>query len=119
MMGVTLGIYEKALPPRLGWPEMLAIARDSRFDYVEMSVDESDQRQARLLWSAAERADFRRAVADSGIRVPSMCLSGHRKYPFGSADPAIRASAHDMMARAIDLAVDTGIRTIQLAGYDV
>ena len=48
-----------------------------------------------------------------------MCLSGHRRYPFGSHDPAIRDEARRVMEKAIQLAVDCGIRTIQLAGYDV
>lgn len=70
-------------------------------------------------WSKAERLDLVRACIDTGITVPSMCLSGHRRYPFGSHDPAIREEAHRLMEKAIQLAVDCGIRTIQLAGYDV
>ncbi|NLJ47622.1 MAG: L-ribulose-5-phosphate 3-epimerase, partial [Treponema sp.] len=62
---------------------------------------------------------FREAVADSGLRVPSMCLSGHRRFPLGSSDSKARERARDILARAVDLAADTGIRTIQLAGYDV
>jgi L-ribulose-5-phosphate 3-epimerase len=115
----VIGIYEKALPPGLSWPRMLETARGAGYDYVEMSIDESEPRLARLSWNAAERAEFRNAVADSGSRVPSVCLSGHRKYPFGSADPATRLRARDIMESAIGLAVDCGLRTIQLAGYDV
>jgi len=51
--------------------------------------------------------------------VRSICLSGHRRFPFGSHDAATRERARDIMRGAIDLAADTGIRTIQLAGYDV
>jgi len=114
-----LGIYEKALPAGLDWPGLLDAARRTEFDYVEMSVDETDERIARLRWSAGERAAFRRAVADTGMPVLSMCLSGHRRFPLGSADPAVRERARGIMRDAIDLAIDTGIRTIQLAGYDV
>ena len=114
-----IGIYEKALPPGLDWPAMLAMAKEAGYDYVELSVDETDDRLARLDWSASRRADFREAVASSGIRVPSMCLSGHRRYPLGSADPAVRENARRIMRTAVDLAADVGIRTIQLAGYDV
>lgn len=115
----TIGIYEKALPPCGGWPERLEAAAAAGYDFVEMSVDESDARLARLDWRAAERAAFRAAVADAGLPVPSMCLSGHRRFPLGSADAALRARGREMMAKAIDLAVDLGVRTIQLAGYDV
>jgi L-ribulose-5-phosphate 3-epimerase len=115
----VIGIYEKALPPGFSWPRMLETAKGAGYDCVEMSIDESEARLARLSWTAAERAGFRNAVADSGSRVPSLCLSGHRKYPLGSADPATRQRARDIMESAIGLAVDCGLRTIQLAGYDV
>lgn len=115
----VLGIYEKALPAGLNWPGLLDAAKRAGYDYVEMSVDESDARLARLEWSTIEKAAFRSAVAESGMPVRSMCLSGHRRFPLGSADPAIRERAREIMVRAIDLAAETDIRTIQLAGYDV
>ena len=117
--GNPLGIYEKALPKGLSWMARLSLARALGFDFVEMSVDESDERLARLDWSTAERASLRAAIAETGVTVPSMCLSGHRRFPFGSHDPALRARAREIMRKAIDLSVDTGLRTIQLAGYDV
>lgn len=116
---IKLGIYEKALPHALGWSERLAAARMLGFDFVEMSIDETDERLARLRWNATERKDFRNAAADTGVGVPSMCLSGHRRFPLGSRDPAVRARADGIMHDAILLAADLGIRTIQLAGYDV
>jgi len=115
----VLGIYEKALPAGLDWPGMLRTAREAGYDFVEMSIDESEARLARLDWSARERAAFRAAVAEAGARVPSICLSGHRRFPLGSADGAVRERGRDIMRKAIDLAVDLGIRTLQLAGYDV
>ncbi|MGD0642640.1 MAG: L-ribulose-5-phosphate 3-epimerase [Roseiarcus sp.] len=114
-----IGIYEKALPIGLDWRQRLAMAESLGFDFVEMSIDESDRRLARLDWSKAERCDFRDAVADSRLTVPSICLSAHRRFPFGSADPAVRARAKEIMLKAIDLAQATGVRTLQLAGYDV
>ena len=62
-----------------------------------MSIDETDERLARLDWSEAERASLRAAVAETGVTVPSMCLSGHRRFPFGSRDPAIRSKAREIM----------------------
>jgi hexulose-6-phosphate isomerase len=116
---LKLGIYEKALPADLDWPARLAAAGALGFSFVEMSVDETDGRLARLSWNREERRAFRNAVADSGLTVPSMCLSGHRRFPLGSRDPAVRAKADAILRDAILLAVDTGIRTVQLAGYDV
>lgn len=114
-----VGIYEKALPARFDWPERFAAARSVGFDYVEMSIDETDDRMARLDWSRQQRRDLRCAAEDTGMRVPSICLSAHRRFPFGSADPALRGRAALVMSKAIDLARDIGVRTIQLAGYDV
>lgn len=114
-----LGLYEKALPAAWDWPRRLAAAGELGFDFVEMSVDETDARLARLDWSRAERRAFRAAVEDSGLTVPSICLSAHRRFPLGSGDPAIRDAARAIMEKAIGFAVDTGVRTLQLAGYDV
>ena len=116
---VKIGLYEKALPKGLNWQQRLAAAEKLGFDFVEISVDESDERLARLDWSVNERREFVNAVLQSPLTVPSMCLSGHRRFPFGSRDPKIRSRAMEVMEKAIGLAVDTGIRTIQLAGYDV
>lgn len=114
-----LGLYEKALPKGLSWMARLALAQALGFAFVEMSIDETDTRLARLDWSTGERAALRGAVAETGVRVPSICLSAHRRFPFGSHDPALRAQAREIMHKAIALAGDLGVRVIQLAGYDV
>lgn len=114
-----LGLYEKALPSDLAWEEKLACARACGFDYLEMSVDESDERQARLDWTATKRSALRQAVANTGVPIGSLCLSGHRKWPFGATDPKARAHALEMMDKALELSCDLGLHIIQLAGYDV
>jgi L-ribulose-5-phosphate 3-epimerase len=114
-----VGIYEKALPRDLGWPERFGAARDAGYDFLEISVDETPERMARLDWTLAQRLAFFKASREAGVAVPSMCLSGHRKIPFGSADADLRAQAAEFMHKAIAFASDTGIRVIQLAGYDV
>jgi predicted hexulose-6-phosphate isomerase len=113
-----LGLYEKALPPTLSYFEKLTEAGSAGFDYLELSIDESEEKLARLRWSSAERKVLRDAMAETGIPLASMCLSGHRKYPLGSVDPQIRERGMEIMAGAIDLAFDLGLRIIQLAGYD-
>ncbi|WP_127957322.1 L-ribulose-5-phosphate 3-epimerase [Serratia microhaemolytica] len=116
---VPLGIYEKALPAGEDWLARLELARELGFDFVEMSIDESDERLARLAWSGEQRLALVKAVTCSGVRVPSMCLSAHRRFPLGSEDDAIRQQGLKIMQQAILLAQDVGIRVIQLAGYDV
>jgi len=116
---LPIGIYEKALPYSGTWRERLAMAHEAGFDFVEMSVDETDERLARLDWSASERAELRAAVAGTGVPIITMCLSGHRKWALGSASPEIRQRGLEIMRKAVDFCADTGIRTIQLAGYYV
>lgn len=119
MRPVRLGVYEKALPTALAWPERLALARRLGFDYLELSVDESEGRLARLDAGCAERRAIRDAVAATGVPVQSLCLSAHRRYALGSADPATRTRAHEVFLRAVELAYELGVRTVQLAGYYV
>ena len=114
-----LGMYEKAVPAELTWIERLEVARESGFDYVEISIDESDARLSRLDWTPAERRQLVRNMETTGTLVRSMCLSAHRKYPLGASDPATVARSLDIMKKALDLACDLDVRTIQLAGYDV
>ena len=114
-----LGIYEKALPPSLSWAERLTAARELGFDFVEISIDESDERLARLNMPPSQRELLHRAIETSGIPLQSMCLSGHRRFPYGSADPETRRRAAEIMEQAIRFAHEFGIRVIQLAGYDV
>ncbi|QCR34743.1 L-ribulose-5-phosphate 3-epimerase [Nissabacter sp. SGAir0207] len=116
---VPLGIYEKALPGGEDWRARLQLAAELGFDFVEMSVDESDRRLARLSWTPAERLALVKAIADTGVRVPSLCLSAHRRFPLGAEQDAVRSQGLEILRQAIRLAQDVGIRVIQLAGYDV
>ena len=118
-MQYALGLYEKAMPANLGWEEMLLSAKEAGFDHLEISIDEGDARLARLQWSARQREDLCGLMYKTGMPIKTMCLSGHRKYPLGSHDPATRARSMDIMRSALDLASDLGIRIVQLAGYDV
>ena len=114
-----LGLYEKSMPSTLTWREKLTAAKKADFDYVEMSIDETDEKLARLHMSAEEKEEIRAAMRETGVMFGSICLSGHRKYPLGDPDPAKQARSMEIMADAVKLAAELGIRTIQLAGYDV
>ena len=84
-----LGLYEKSMPSTLTWVEKLTIAKKSGFDYLEISIDESDAKLARL------------------------------DQPTDEIKEAIQKTGVPIMKKAIDFAADLGIRIIQLAGYDV
>ena len=120
MLGNHLfGIYEKAFCTDDPWKVRLEKVKTLGFDYLEISIDESDLRLSRLDWDSGEVEALRRQCYDAGVGIQSMCLSAHRRFPFGSADPAVRKRAHEILEKALDLATGLGIRVIQLAGYDV
>lgn len=114
-----LGIYEKALPKSISWKERLVLAKDLGFDFIEMSIDESDDRLRRLDWNDEQKQEVKDAINETGVGILSICLSGHRRFPFGSISTKNREKALTIMQKAINLAYELGIRNIQLAGYDV
>lgn len=119
MKAYSIGLYEKAMPKDMTWKEKLECAKECGYDFVEISIDETDEKLARLEWNAAEQLELIHLMKETGIPIRSMCLSGHRKYPLGSSDPKIRRRGMEIMEKAILLADALGIRIIQLAGYDV
>ena len=114
----TLGLYEKAMPNDLTIFEKLKAAKSAGFDFMEISIDETDEKLLRLEWSDKEKQSVINDMFNAGIRIETMCLSGHRKYPLGSEDIEIRTCGVEIMRQAIDLAACVGIRIIQIAGYD-
>ena len=114
-----VGLYEKAMPAEWSWPQRMAAAAEAGYDYVEICVDESDARLARLHWSSAACAEVRRATSDAGLRSLTLCLSAHRKYPLGSHSPDTRRRSFDIMRRGLDLAAALDAKIILMEGYDV
>ncbi len=119
MADYVLGLYEKSMPNRLSIREKLEAAGRGGYDFLELSIDESDEKLARLQWTVPERLQILRDMADTGIPVRSICLSGHRRYPLGHPDAEVRKKSLKIMEDAIQLAADIGVRIIQIAGYDV
>lgn len=114
-----IGLYEKAMPNTLTWREKLQCAKENNFDFLEVSIDETDEKLKRLDMTKEERWALCDVMYEVGIPIRTMCLSGHRKYPLGSLDETTRNRGMRIMEKAIELADDLGIRIIQLAGYDV
>ena len=86
---ILLGIYEKAFPTSFGWEERCRIASRIGYDFIELSVDESDERLERLDWNDFDCENLRRMQNTYNIKISTMCLSALRRYPMGSSDPAI------------------------------
>ena len=106
------------MPNSLSLSDKLKAAQKAGFDAVEISIDETDEKLERLKMPISGRKEIASFRAD-GIGFDSMCLSGQRKYPMGSNDPDTLKRSLEIINDAIHFAYDTGIRIIQLAGYDV
>lgn len=119
MDSLTIGIYEKALPPTDNWSKLFDMAKQAGYDFVEIAIDESDERLGRLKWDKRTRHHFHQSAVDAGVGLNSIVLSAHRRFPMGSDDTNTRQRAIDILYQAVDFAVETGFRMIQLAGYYV
>ncbi len=110
-----LGLYEKSMPSTLTWNEKFQEAKNAGFDYVEISIDETDAKLARLEYSDEQILQIVEEGRAIGMYIGSICLSGHRKYPLGGDD----SRSMEIMEKALRFAKIAGIPVIQLAGYDV
>ncbi len=113
-----MGLYEKALPANLSWDERLKVAKEAGYDFIEISVDETDERLARMRWNDEQRAELNAAMTKHCLPVLTMCLSGNRRFPIGSEDKTTRETGIQLIKDAIDFSICFGIRIVQLAGYD-
>ncbi len=60
MRDCLLGQYEKSMPHAMSLREKLALSRRCGFDYLEISVDETDEKLSR--WTGAGKNGARCAV---------------------------------------------------------
>jgi len=115
---IKVGLYEKALPKNLSWEERLNQTRKTGFDFLEISIDDTDERLARLLWTPAEISAIKDLVEKTGLKIQSLSLSAHRRFPLGSKSTETRNRSLDIFKRSIDLAVELNARTILLGGAE-
>lgn len=113
-----IGIYEKAINDRFDWDDKLAIAKAAGFDFIEISIDESQHRIDRLNWSNQKIYALLQLCWKHQMFFNSLCLSANRKFPLGSKDLQIQQQGLTLIYKAIVFAKKLGIRIIQLAGYD-
>ena len=69
-----LGLYEKSMPGFLSLPQKLEQTKAAGFDYMELSVDETAEKLARLEWDAGQCRELMDAICASGVpTTPSVC----------------------------------------------
>jgi predicted hexulose-6-phosphate isomerase len=115
---LKVGLYEKALPKTLTWEKRLVLTRKTGFDFLEMSIDDTDERIARLDWTPEEKKIISKLIDRTGVRIQSLSLSAHRRFPLGNESPKTREIALDIFKKSIDLAVELGIRYLLIGGAE-
>lgn len=113
-----LGLYEKALPVDLTWDDRLKTAKQAGYDFIEISIDETDERMSRVKWPAVKKDALISAIRRQNMPILTMCLSGNRRYPIGSENEKTRSLGIQLIKDSVDFSMDIGIRIIQMAGYD-
>ena len=102
MKNYYLGLYEKSMPNTLTLEEKLRQAKAAGFDFMEISIDETDAKLSRLDMTREERKALVDAMYQAGLPIKTMCLSGHRKYPLGSRDESVLFLIHISAERALN-----------------
>lgn len=118
-MEYSLGLYEKAIPDGMSFTKMFEIAKECGFDRIEISIDESSDRQERLEWSSEKQRELGILSRAAETPIRTMCLSGMRKYPLGSHDSDLRKQSMEMVKKAVRFCYNANLSLIQVNGYDV
>ncbi|WP_312501550.1 L-ribulose-5-phosphate 3-epimerase [Lacrimispora sp.] len=113
-----LGLYEKSMPGELPFEEKFKAAKETGYDFIEMSIDETEEKISRLDFSDARILMLQSLSLDIGIRFESICFSAQRKFPLGSLLDGAADAAVELFKKCVDFAVKMGIRIIQAQGYD-
>ena len=115
---IKVGLYEKALPKTMSWEERLIATRQTGFDFLEISIDDTDERIARLDWTAGEINHLKKLIQATGVKIQSLSLSAHRRFPLGSQSLATRHEGLEIFKKAIDLALELNVRVMLLGGAE-
>lgn len=115
----TIGLYEKAMPSTLDWKEKFVAAKEAGYDYVELSIDETEEKIDRIHMTKEERLELVECMYEVGLPFRSMCVSALTKYSLGSGNPQCSSRGMSIAEKAIELADDLGIRIVMIPGYDV
>ncbi len=114
-----MGLYEKAMPANLPWREKLKAAQEAGYDYLELSIDDSEEKISRLDMPKKERLSMVRMMYEEGMPIRTMCVSALTKYSIGNDKPDYEKRGMEILEKSIGLAEDLGIRVVMIPGYDV
>ena len=118
MRAYEIGLYEKAMP-EVSWPEKLHAAKEAGYDFVEISIDASEEKIGRVFMPHAERRALAELLWESGMPLRTMNVSALTRYALGDEDDAVRDRGLEIARNALPLAAELGVRIVMFPGYDV
>lgn len=119
MKKYTIGLYEKAMPNELTWEEKLMAAKEAGYDFVEISIDATEEKISRIYMPAEERLEMVKTMYKAGIPIRTMNVSALTKYAIGDPNPAICERGMEILEKSLELADDLGVRIVMIPGYDI
>lgn len=119
MKKYEIGLYEKAMRNTLTWKEKLQCAKECGYDYLEISIDATEEKINRIYMDTEEKREIMEAIFDTGIPIGSMSVSALTKYALGDPDQAVRDRGMEIAAKSIQLSSALGVRTVMIPGYDI
>lgn len=119
MKKYEIGLYEKAMRNTLTWKEKLQFAKECGYDYLEISIDATEEKINRIYMDTEEKREIMEAIFDTGIPIGSMSVSALTKYALGDPDQAVRDRGMEIAEKSIQLSSALGVRTVMIPGYDI
>ena len=119
MKKYEIGLYEKAIRNTLTWKEKLQCAKECGYDYLEISIDATEEKINRIYMDTEEKREIMEAIFDTGIPIGSMSVSALTKYALGDPDQAMRSRGMEIAEKSIQLSSALGVRTVMIPGYDI
>lgn len=114
---LPFGLYEKSICTTWSWQDKFALTKEAGYDYLEIAIDATPEKLARLT-DKAEKLAIRRACEIYDMPLYSFAFTANRFFPIGSEDESIRTRGVELLKNAMDFAVDVGARAVQFACYD-
>ena len=119
MKKYEIGLYEKAMRNTLTWKEKLQCAKECGYDYLEISIDATEEKINRIYMDTEEKREIMEAIFDTGIPIGSMSVSALTKFALGDPDQAVRDRGMEIAEKSIQLSSALGVRTVMIPGYDI
>ena len=119
MKKYEIGLYEKAMRNTLTWKEKLQCAKECGYDYLEISIDATEEKINRIYMDTEEKREIMEAIFDTGIPIGSMSVSALTKYALCDPDQAVRDRGMEIAEKSIQLSSALGVRTVMIPGYDI